>query len=268
MKRFLCALIVLLATRASASDAYLVRFRAVGLTQGCFQLEWLDNVLFYNQGDTQVSIRLLGMSNGQTPPDAPESITLPPHRVVSLNDTTQAWMPLIPGGLWVLHLDIPPAVVVESRDEYALPNQCINSPVPLAALGKVSMPVVRALVPAGTPQVELGTDLGAPPARMNVGIYNDALLPATATITVRRTCDDVIVDSRTVSVPAQTIVQFGGFQQGENTQACFFSGWARYVTVTVDQPSFVYVANVREALVDPTGLAPAVGLAVLHNEKY
>lgn len=256
---------ICLETGAFASDAYFIRFRSPGPAQGCEQLVWRDNVLFYNQGTTVLNVRLLGMSNGPAPPDAAAVVALPPHRVVSLNDVTQSWDPGT--GLWVVHVDVPPGVVVESRDEALRTTNCSPSPSPPASLAKVSLPIVRALAPAGTPQVYLGTDLGVMSSRMNVGIYNDAFVPATATITVRRTCDDAVMDSRTVTVPAQSIVQFGGFQSGDGTLACFFSGWSRYVMVTVDQPSFAYVANLTEAL-DTSGLAPTVGLAVAQNTTF
>jgi hypothetical protein len=265
MRRALCVLLFCVTTVAWGSDAYLIRFRSDGPVRGCEELLWRDNVLFYNQGTEPVSVRLLGMSNAAPPPDALASIALPPGKVVSLNDTTRSWD--AGASLWVLHVDVPPGVIVESRDEALRTTTCSATTFPPASLAKVSMPIVRALVPAGATQVYLGTDLGVIASRMNIGVYNDALVPASATITVRRTCDDAIMDSRTVGVPAHSIVQFNGFQSGEHTLACFFSGWSRYVTITVDQPSFAYVANLTESF-DTTGFAPTVGLAVTQNTTF
>lgn len=124
------------------------------------------------------------------------------------------------------------------------------------------------------PQVTLGTDLGERSTRINVGVYNGGSVTATAVIAVRRACNGTVVSSRTVTIAPNTIEQFGGFESGTsdgcNTPAPRAAGWMRYVTVTVDQPSFSYVANVSEAspVTTPINIIPAVGLAVATNTRF
>ena len=78
--------------------------------------------------------------------------------------------------------------------------------------------------------------------------------------------------SRTVTIAPNTIIQFGGFDTGTSTCNTLpqSPGWMRYVTVTVDQPSFSYVANVSETppITEPVNIVPPVGLAVAHNTRF
>src|SRR5439155_14391174 len=146
--------------------------------------------------------------------------------------------------LWVLHLDIPDGVVAESRDEYYV-SFGISELLP-APRGKVSMPIFRQLVAAGSPQVHVGTDLGGNDSRVNVGIYNAGVQTATASVEIHRACDGAVMDSRAVLIPANTIVQTGGMVVGPSTcPSATIQSWARYTVVTVSQPSLTFVSNVN-----------------------
>ena len=93
---------------------------------------------------------------------------------------------------------------------------------------------------------------------------------ASATIEVRRLCDDVVVDSRTLSIPPNTIVQTNGLGSGDSATSCFIAqAVMRYTVVTVSQPSLVYVANLSNS-VKPAipGATPIVGLAVAQQSKF
>ena len=100
---------------------------------------------------------------------------------------------------WVLHVDVPAGVLIESSDQVFETLPCIHND-PAGPAVKTSLPVFRSLVPAGVRQVKLGTDLGAVAMHHNAMIYNGGNQTATASIEVRRNCDDHTVDSRTVTI--------------------------------------------------------------------
>jgi len=105
---------------ASATEAYIVRFRVHGKSADCHQAVWHNDVLFYNTGETPAEVKLLGVSNGTLLPAAPTMLTLPPKRVVSIDRTAgKSWdtATTASDNTWVIHIDIPSGVVVESRDE-------------------------------------------------------------------------------------------------------------------------------------------------------
>src|SRR5207247_7811530 len=98
-----------------------------------------------------------------------------------------------------MHLDIPSGIVVESRNEIILTDMCSGVLPPVSvtrSVGKTSLPIFQAAVPANQPQVYLGADIGSKDARINVGIYNQGDVTARAHIEVRRECDNAVVDSR------------------------------------------------------------------------
>jgi hypothetical protein len=262
---------------AYTSDAYFVRFSIDGRQSASGAIvRWGDEIVFYNEGTAPAVVRFLGVSNGKPQAEIP-SLTLPPGQPIFLNPTPLAekWVPVpVPRPMmWILHLDIPDEVVVESRDEFNLPLD-VPEPIPFPfPLGKVSLPVFRQLVPAGKPQVHLGTDLGGRDSRENVGIFNAGADTATATIEVRRTCDGTAVDSRTVTIPANTLIQVGGLgvESSANCPPTAAEPWARYTVVTVTQPSLTFVSNLNENIVvNPAvaGAFPIVGLAVTKNERF
>jgi hypothetical protein len=273
--RYVLILAIMMVYRsAGAADAYFVRFQAPGRFDVGDTVLWADEILFYNTGTAPAIVRFLGVSNGTPQPDPP-TLTLPPGQVISL-DTAQSvnerWLPLPVPTLWVLHLDVPAGVVAESRNEYSI-QFAIPELFPFPR-GKVSMPIFRELAPAGKPQVHLGTDLSVNDSRLNVMIYNGGGETATATIEVRRTCDSALMDSRTITVTPNTLVQAGSLAVGPsaNCPPRTTEAWARYTIVTVSQPSLTFVSNLNESLPEPGqfefGLVPIVGLGITKNEAF
>ena len=277
MKRTVVVLTLMLLCRiAYASDAYFIRFRTQGRqTPSGASMIWGDDILFYNTGVAPAVVQFLGVSNGSPQGDVP-TLTLPAGQPIFLNATPVAerWRPVPVPPMWVLHLEIPDGVVAESRDEYSLYVPGLPGDIPglgPVTSGKVSMPIFREVVAAGRPQVQLGTDLGGHDSRANVGIYNAGADTATATIELRRTCDGAVVDSRTVTIPANTLVQVGGLGTGSSADCPLSAAepWARYTVVTVSQPSFTFVSNLNETILpEESGVVPIVGLAVTKNEHF
>jgi hypothetical protein len=276
--RALLASFVILAAAAQilAADAYFVRFTAEGrrAISGGSSILWLDDILLYNTTSMPATVRFLGVSNGTAQND-PRSLVLPPQQTISVNaaqSVTNTWQPLDRlSPLWVLHLDVPPGVVAESRDQYyVLFNVPELFPAPR---GKVSMPIFRDLVAAGIPQVHVGTDLGGNDARLNIGIYNASPDTATATIEIRRACDNALVDSRVVAIAGNTVVQAGGLAIGTSAGCPAGSAppWARNTLITVSQPSFTFISALNENIASQPGEAgviPIVGLSVTNNSRF
>jgi hypothetical protein len=109
------------------------------------------------------------------------------------------------------------------------------------------MPVVRALKPAGEPQIHLSTDIGGDSGgfgidgRTNVGIYNGGAAPASASVELRRACDGTLLEQRSAEIPANTIIQLSGFSEVfDGCSKLETAGFETYVVVTADQPSFSY----------------------------
>jgi len=128
------------------------------------------------------------------------------------------------------------------------------------------MPVFRQLTPANARQVILGTDLMAYASRINVGVYKGGEQTASANIEIRLVGDNTIVDSRVVSVDANTVVQVGGFSVGAADPP---TNYRLYTVVTVSEPSLVFVTNLNENVKPVSeGLFPVVGLAVAGNQSF
>jgi len=259
----LLALLVIVTPAVKAADVYLVRFNALSRQNGCISVVWHDQAVLFNSGNAPATVRVLGVSQGQPAAGAPNSFVLPPGSAVALDDAlSHGWSNVAP--LYVMHLDVPPGVRVTSRNEVYTHNDCIVLPPRPGALGQVAMPVFTALVPAGTAQAHLGTDLGEFPSRTNVGIYNAGSVGAQAHIELRRVCDDTVVDQRSVIIPPNSTVQVGALAAGANI--CTKSSqaeWLRYTVVTVDQPSLTFVSNVRETPPnDSMGFVPTIDLAM------
>jgi hypothetical protein len=268
MKRLTTLLLsCLAASSALGAPATVIRFSATGAQNGCFRVIWRDQVLLYNSGGESRTVHITGMSNGTPNISTPDEVVVAPMQIVSLNVALQdAWTPAplgSPGAkLWMLHLDVPSGITIESRNEYKGYDSCI-SPQPLdGSAGYVPLPVFRAPTPANVPQVHLGTDTGSVLGRINVGIYNASAVVANALIVVRRVCDDAITDQRNVSVPPDTLLQFGNLSEGG--QGCSKEGpqWMRYTTITVDQPSMTYASALTEHDNGYLGIAPQNGLTV------
>jgi hypothetical protein len=246
-------------------DAYIVMFKAIGASTGCRSVVWASDAVFYNQNAVPVTVRLVDGSVGVVPIGEP-TLLLPPGVPTSMALQRPSWAPS--GSeqstyvFWVTHLDVPSGVIIDSRDTFREELSCI--PEQFDRLKKVAMPVFRSLVPAGTPQVKLGTDGGGFIARENVAIFNAGDRSATATIEIRDACNTQVLDARTVTVPAKTIAQFGGLTTGFSS--CGTGGapdYMRYTVVTVDQPSFSVVTTIASEQLCSFGvLTPVVELGV------
>jgi hypothetical protein len=260
-----------LAFRVPASEGeevYVVRFftpRYITSTTECLMVGWWDHLIFRNTANEDQTVRLIEASNGYQP-SREESLVLPRNRTRSLysyRNTPQpggsnVWTPDEPYVFLVNRLDVPAGVLLESRGEVyggageGTPLPCEPFRVGVSVLGSFSLPTVRSLVPSNSRQFHLGSDLGTLVSRTNVGIYNGGPAAATATIEVRRGCDDALVESRNVSVPANTVIQAGGFINDYQRSGCLGFGSSpdhnRYVVVTVDQPSFSFVTTIAQDL--------------------
>ena len=247
MVSFLLAL-GLAAGSAFGSEMWAFRFNSISLAQST---SWHDDLVFHNTTAQDAVVRLLGVSNGGVAPGYPTEVSVPAGRTVSMKEHFGVWES--PDAmLWVVHLDVPESVLTYSRGgaHAECPSPCGAPPNPFPNLGAFSMPVFHSLVPAGQAQIHMGADLGFQKSRVNIGIYNSGASIATAAIVLRQACDDSVLESRMVSVPADTVLQFGGF--GSLETSCdardFENIWLRYVTVTVDQPSLSYIVNLLEPL--------------------
>ena len=259
------------ATQSQASDAYLVRFKTSGKSANCAHASWQSDTYFLNQGSIPAVVRLLGVSNAELPLGSVYTLTLPPGQLVALSDPrTPEWRPAGQSDIenfFVLHLDIPADVVVESRDQALVINDCLIQPGP--TIIKVSLPIFRALVPANKVQTFLGTDAGSTPAHQNVAVYNAGAQQATAHVEIHQGCRGELIDQRTVTIPANTILQVNGLTT-VTSSACFdpfVPSQSRYTVVTVDQPSLVLVTTIT----DPqpgSGLIPRVEMAIANSSQF
>ena len=272
LRLYLVFALVGFASLAEASDAYLVRFQTRGMSSNCVHASWSGDAFFFNTTGISASVRLLGISNGELPVGSIATLTLPPGQLVALSDVRQPdWRPAGQSNFenfFVLHLDVPPSVVVESRDQVVLVNDCIQNQ-PVGPVVKLSLPIFSSLVASNKTQTFVGTDAGSSSGRQNIAIYNAGSAQATAHIEVRRGCDSKIVDERTASISGNSIIQVNGLSLGENL--CpdpFVPVYARYTVVTVDQPSLVIVTTITTPQPELGGLVPRVEMAISRSSEF
>lgn len=267
------AVLFALPTTLQSADVYVVRFvtplNSIS-SEECLVVGWRDHLLFRNTTSQPATVRPLGASNGHVPPTS-DTLTIPPGRSQSVMISPGAeaavsnqWTPIAPYVFVVNHLEIPSGVLVESRTElYGTADS--GGPLPCspfaggtAVLGSVPLPIVSALTPPGVPQFLLRTDLGTLQSRTNVGIYNGGPTTATATIEVREGCDDQVLNSRSVAVPGNSVIQVTGFSNAVLTSQC--SGaqgtplYVRYVVVTMNQPGFSFTTSLASDLPPKTSV--------------
>jgi hypothetical protein len=240
---------------ALAADVYLIRFVAQGPgTDQCHLVSWLDDTVLHNSGSSPATIRLVSVSNGGTYPDIPStfpSFTLDTGSTVALRDQQAGgnWI-AVASPLWVVHITVPDGVIVASRALVGVGPTYVPPTVPPPSCpglppyptGVVALPVFHSLVPASTPQVHLGADLGARGARINVGVYNGGSSTVAADIDVYEACDDALLLHDRKSVPPDTLSQFP--LEDSPTRCPEFGNaesWEKYVVVTATEPSLSYV---------------------------
>jgi len=244
---------MLFAMSVAARDVYVLQGYVTGASFGLESTIWSTDTLFYNSGPTDESVTLLGISNGIDPVGrVGETLLIPSRRTVSLQQAT-SWVPAIP--LVMLHLNAPDAVIVQDvLFVGSQENVGVSGTADPRKYGKVALPVFTTLAPPNTPQIHLETDIGKLEGHLNVGIYNAADRTATAVIQTRAHCDDGVVSQMTVSVPANTVVQFGPFQT--DTGRCHGNlVKSMYTEVTVDEPSLTFVSALANTTIPTTSIS-------------
>ena len=256
----------ILASSAYASDAWVVSLGTGPIHYAgqpdCFSIRWHDMQHFFNSNATLETVRVLGLSNNVPLAPSPQNITLFGNSLYAssfssldkcLTDGVCA------STVFVAHLDVPHGMFVSSRAEVDdSPGACPSGELKTRTLAGLPLPVVRALTPPRVLQYHLGIDAGtvdcpspscgSASARITIGIYNGGVADATAIIETRRGCDDKIMERRVVTVPANTVLQFGGFPS--DTSGCGgvdakTPKSSIYAVVTMDQPGFSYAISLR-----------------------
>ena len=255
---FATVLCAMAALPVAAREIYVVRaFTPAARFEGCTYLYWTDDLRFLNTTSRDLTVRLLGVSNGG-PRSEQRELLVPAGEVRSPRDLSIDWAPVGAGAttaFWVNHLEIPDGLEVSSR---AQPTAGCGPPcfpcLDGRVFGSIALPVFGALTEPNRPRYLLRTDLGTDgslttPSRVNVGIYNAGSATATATIELRRECDRVLVARGVHDIPADTFIQIPAFGNDTRGQRCTGGlRWATYVVVTVDQPSFAYAATLSYQL--------------------
>jgi hypothetical protein len=263
---FVSVFVSIVSFSAGARDIYLVQGAASGAPIGTQLVAyWSTNAFFYNTGETEARVTLLDVSNGGPASNTRigDSFEIPPHASISLVRAAP-WHEGSGAPLWVLHLDAPDTVLVEDVLFIGSQSLELSSPGTFPfALGKARLPVFYAPVPANQQQIHLATGLGPASdnpieiqvsSRLNVAIYNAGAVTTSAIISIRQHCDDQIVTTRTVTIPANTILQVGGFEA--RTHNCLGDGERLvYTVVTADQPSVSFVSNLSNATMPTTSIS-------------
>jgi hypothetical protein len=238
---------------ARADDVYVVDADAIGprLANGCSELLWAADTVFYNLTSADAVVTLLGVSNGEVHTGAPTTFSVKADSAASIRQKVGgAWQPTNGPALWVYRLNIAAGIEADSEMFPSLLNRMCPGPVVvLQPFGKARLPVFKKLVPSGHKQVLTGLTLGDQASRVNIAIYNAGTEPAGATLEMHRACDGVLVQTRSVVVPSNVIQQFGAFSLPETDVACTKAyngpnGLNRlaYAVVTVTQPSFSFAS--------------------------
>ena len=257
---------IVLATTTRAEEIWLLRMNAVGAppdSSGCTESYWTDDVTFFNMGSKPVAVTFLDATYALAMP----SITILAGRSTTLHEAVGRLVdPDEASRLGVLHLDLPQGLVVThrmflyARQISPLPRECPLFTPPYYAASPLSttpLPIKRSLIPPSLPQTHLGADLGGIESRMSVVIYNAGFVSATASIELRRGCDEGVIEHRQITVPPRTASQLLGFTTADD-RSCpqgAASGLRRSITVTVDQPSLSWVTATQQF---PSG-APILG---------
>jgi hypothetical protein len=255
---------ILSTSLAQAADRWVLEFDATGPPsfQGCPTL-WTDAVIFHNGSSAVATVTLLGVSNGGVPQGVDASFDVVPGETTFLAAKVggETWRPS-EADVWVVHVDVPEGLSIESHGELGLIGSCAPTGVPTPPergfFGRFTLPVFSSLVPTGKPQIFLDPDL-VNDGHVNVGVYNAAEVPAEAKIEVHETCDDAIIDSRTVHIAANTLIQYTGFQLLGTCEIAGVPYRTFYVKVVVDQPSLAYLTEVSNQAPVPIPVGVSLG---------
>jgi hypothetical protein len=246
-----CVAGLLAAGRLFGADAYVLRFATPGPTidsqTGSF---WSDRITFHNGTSQPLTARILGVSNGGLRPGAAD-LTVDAGKTAAVSFyEPHSWVPPIPvPPLWVVHMDVPKGLAMESRVELSVVPENPFPELDYTVFGALPLPIVGGLIPAGQPQFFLGADLGssgggfAANARINAVVYNGGNTPGTITVETRRACDDDVIERRSVVVAPDSAVQVRDLSS--DTTGCTTTSdvAGAYVVVTSDQPSASWVTT-------------------------
>lgn len=247
-----------------ADERIVVRFNVAGPTiDAVTSSRWVDRLTFHNGTTNSATIQLLGVSNGATSPLA-SSLIVPAGSTVSVRSDvdTVSWTPSPEVPLWVVRLDVPPGVVMESRLELAASHVGGSFPFPdKRTLSAFPLPVYSATATGSS--IFLGTDLGADEngfatnARINVIVYNGGTGVGHSIVETHRACDDSVIESRSTTVSPNTAIQVQGLST--NTEGCSQADntSGSYVVATMDQPNLAWQTTLsnQELPIMPVGVS-------------
>jgi hypothetical protein len=232
---------------------------------GSISVAWRDHLIFRNTTAHDLTVMGVTASNGyQMPPG--ENLVVPAGKTRSVfifptgtSGLENRWVPLMmPPVMLVNRLSVPPGIIVESRVEPFgcgelipcgfVPPGSIGTDI----LGSVALPVISTLFTANTPQYHLAADLGTQTSITNVGIYNSEDTPASATIELVAACNESVLQSRSTSVPANTLVYVTGFRSAYLDTGCgpetpLAAQYLRHVIVRMDRAGFSFIATRAES---------------------
>lgn len=268
----LAAGIALLGCPLLAREVWVVRVRTFFASDfpPCKPLvAWHSHLIFTNTTAQEQTVRVLAASNGSGLRPDVRPLVVPPARTMSVRGVFPLDLHWEPAGrtdneqlFWVNKIDLPDGVLIGTRaeSEMAEPTQ-VGPPCPTRNFlsAGLPLPVVRQLVPAGTPQYHLGVDVGdhvntgfQSDVRFNVGIFNAAASSALVQVQVRcsaataalQTGPDPTITTTTLTVPPNTLVQHTVLPS-TRSQRCTLGGAANphHVIVTSDQPGFSYAVG-------------------------
>lgn len=261
IRRTIVAVVLLaLTSSAVAADAYVLRFRAGTMLNACTEGFWADQLIFHNPADAPATVRLVDSSYPVTPSDDRE-LVIPARGTTafrSFSGAANQWDRAFESGtgyfIGVLQLELPEHVQVTSRTVpgvVSCTGACLCPPS-INVYGAVPHRVYRAPVPAGTPHIHLGSDIPGTGTRTNVQIYNAGSADAVATVEARQTCNDTVLDARTVSVPAKSLVTVGGLQSTANVGVgCTATDNVSFVRVVATQPAMSWTTTIANGVTIP-----------------
>lgn len=267
-----CIAVICLGAEARAADVRVVRvFIPYELTAPpCVsRVGWSSQTTFHNTSETVQAVRLVAVSNGEPRPDA-QVLILRPHQTVAVLgiDRPLHWNPVSFTPLWVNRLDVPDGVIVANRVEASIFEPYADDPLLLPCAGEevdyigLDLPVVKSLVPAGSPQYFFGTDVGGrngldvTDARLNIGVYNGGADAATAQVRVYCSSladlsgvrTDLLLQTDRFAIASDTLLQKTVLASTAAAR-CQEAGSAMWhAVVTVDRPSFTYAIGMANGV--------------------
>lgn len=249
-----------LTSSAFAADAYVLRFRAGTMTNACTEAFWADQLILHNPTDAPATVRLVDSSYPVTQSDGRE-LVIPARGTTAFrsfsggaNRWDRAFEPGTGHFIGVLHFQLPEHVQVTSRTipgVVTCTGACLCPPS-MSVYGAVPHRVYRAPVPAGTPHIHMGSDIPGTGTRTNVQIYNAGSADAVATVEVLQTCNDTVLDARTVSVPARSLLTVGALRSTRNLAVgCGATDNVSFVRVVATQPAMSWTTTIANGVTIP-----------------